>query len=452
MKKANLLQKAKKIHFVGIGGVSMSSLAKLLKAKGYTISGSDAKDSNVTCELVSMDIDVYIGHSALNIKDVDIVVYSAAISFDNPELVLARNNNIICIDRAKLLGEIACQYSDVIAVAGMHGKTTTTAMLGQVFIDCGKNPTIHIGGDFDKIGGNLYIGGEQIFITEACEYKDSFLSLKPTTAVVTNIENEHLDYFKNFNNIARSFNRFCSNSANVFVQTDYKKHINSSVTTFGDVGDYCVQNKTNNKGKFSFDVYHKNKKLVHINLGVYGEHNVYNAIAAVVVADKYNLPMDKVAKSINNFVGVRRRFESVNLPSGCVIVKDYAHHPTEIKCAIDTAKLVYNKQIVVIFQPHTFSRTKTLFEDFIKCFSGVDNLVIIDTYSARENFDQKGSSGALIKALKDRKLCGRVFGSFNKTAAISFLKSFDCGDKVLLFLGAGDVVDIADEIKNSALL
>ncbi len=452
MKKANLLQKAKKIHFVGIGGVSMSSLAKLLNAKGYTISGSDAKSSSITTELIDSGIDVYIEHSVDNIKDVDIVVYSAAISFDNPELAWARDNNIICIDRAKLLGEIASQYKDVIAVAGMHGKTTTTAMLGQVFIDCGKNPTIHIGGDFDKIGGNLYIGGEQIFITEACEYKDSFLSLKPTTAVVTNIEKEHLDYFKNFNNIVRSFNQFCSNSTRVFIQDIYKQYINSSVTTFGDIGDYCIQNKTNNKGKFSFDVYYKNNKLVHINLAVYGEHNVYNALTTVVVANQYNLPMDKVAMSINNFIGVRRRFERVALDNGCVIVKDYAHHPTEIKYAIDTAKLVYNKQVVVIFQPHTFSRTKTLLEDFVKCFCGVEYLVVIDTYSARENFDQKGSSGALIKALKDKNTVAHIFGSFNKTAAISFLKSFDYANKVLLFLGAGDVVDIADEIKNSTLL
>ena len=447
MKKVNLLQNIKKVHFVGVGGVSMSSLASLLKHKGFLVSGSDSKDSTTLAKLTKEGITTYVGHSKENIKGADLVVYTAAISKDNVELIEARAQGIVCIERARLLADICNSYKNIIAIAGMHGKTTTTAMLAQVFIDCGKNPTVHIGADFDKIGGNIHIGKEEFFITEACEYKDSFLSLSPSVAVVTNIDKEHLDYFKNIDNIKRSFNKFCKQSKQVVVNAEYAKLIDCENITFGKDADYYASNISCNKGKFSFDVCYQKVYLCHLDLNVPGKHNIYNALATIAVACEYNLPIDKVAKSLSNFAGVSRRFEYMCVFNGAPVIRDYAHHPTEIKCVIDTAIACYNRPIMVVFQPHTYSRTKTLFKDFLTCFSNAESVVLIDTYSAREKYSKEGSCEALAQGLGQVKGKARVFGCFTKTQAVDFLKGCNVDGKVILFLGAGDIVEVIKELK-----
>lgn len=444
MKKVNLLQKTHFIHFIGIGGVSMSALAKLAHNKGFVVSGSDLCSNNITKQLKALNIKVYKGHKISNIKHPDLVVYTAAVGQDNCELVYAKSLNIKCIDRATFLAQISNMYDNVIAVAGMHGKTTTTAMLSKVFICCNKNPTVHIGGEWQDIGGNVLIGGSEYFITEACEYKDSFLKLTPSVSIVTNIEREHLDYFKNIGNIKKSFNRFCQSTQNqVFLSHKYKANvICSNLTTFGVDGDIKAVNIKHKGGKYSCDCYINNSFYGKIILNIYGQHNLLNALAVVGVANYYNLPKDKVLQALSDFNNVGRRFEQVSTINSAPVIIDYAHHPTEIKCAIKTCKEVFKKPIVVVFQPHTYSRTKTLIKSFSKCFNGVDSLILVNTYSARESYDKFGDCNALKEHILTQNPKFKVFNPVNKTGLIGQIKAQDLTGKVVLALGAGDVVNV----------
>ncbi len=427
----------------------MSSLAKLMLAKGFVVSGSDAVQNQIVSELKAIGINVFVGHNAGNIDDVDLVVYTAAIAKNNAELLYAESKNIPCIDRAEMLGLVAKQYRHVIAVAGTHGKTTTTAMIANAFFVCGKNPTVHIGGNWGKIHGNLHIGGNDIFITEACEYKDSFLSLNPNAAVITNIEKEHLDYFKSMTRIKQSYNTFCKSCDKVFVNKLYSKLINSKHKTFGLGGNIKAKNIVGKNGKYGFDCYIDDEFYATINLGVAGRYNVDNALAAIAVCNSYGLDKQKVAKSFETFDNVDRRFEVMGEYNGGVIIRDYAHHPTEIKNAIKTAGEVYGKPVIVVYQPHTYSRTKTLLSDFIKCFDNACGLILVSTYSAREKFDQKGSCEALALAIRQANSDLRIFGPAAKCCVKDFLSGLNLDQKTVLFLGAGDLVDILQELNLS---
>ena len=446
------LEKIEHIHFVGVGGVSMSALVRLAKAKNKLCSGSDCRASIELKRLKKQKIKICTKHNAKNVIGADLVVYSSAISMDNVELIMAKELNIPIMERAEFLGLIAKDYKTVVAVSGSHGKTTTTAMISNCFLRYGFNPTIHLGGNYPLISGNLNIGGKDFFITEACEFKDSFLSLSPTISVITNIEREHLDYFRNFSNIKNSFNSFVEKTKEVcFVNSKYEKYISNKnkIITFGfdKLATFRACNiKHNEKGYYSFDCYNLNNFLGRVELSIEGKHSILNALATIAVSVYLGVPFFDVEKSLKKFSNVDRRFEKMGKFLGANVIHDYAHHPTEIRTAIKTCK-TFNKEIICVFQPHTYSRTKSLLKSFSTAFVGVCKLVFVDTYSAREKFDSLGSCEHLKQVIEKSCKGIETYGVFQKSEVVAFLRKQDLKDKILLFLGAGDIEDVAKTIK-----
>lgn len=435
--------KYKKIFFVGINGISMSALAKLSIKMGIDVLGSDKNCGELAKNLQRMGVKIYKVHRKSNIKGCDLVVYSSAIGKENKELVEAKRLNIKTMERAEYLGWIASKYKNVIAIAGTHGKTTTTAMIGYIFLLAGLNPTVHIGGEFKYFGGNLFCGGTDFFVTEACEFKDSFLKLKPNVSVVTNIEREHLDYFKTFEKEVLSFNKFLAKTKEMcFVNEKYNDLLrdNLQVTFCGtsNKSDWQARKiEMLTDGRYCFEVFFKNKSFGKINLGVAGDFNVKNALLAIAVARKYGIDMKIIKTALESFCNVNRRFEKLGEKYENDVVIDYAHHPTEIAKTIKMCKEVYNKRLVCIFQPHTFSRTESLINDFLTCFDGVDELVLLSTYSAREEYVYLGSVEFLKDKLVFQKPNYKIAGAFDKKELENQLEKYkNC---TLLFLGAGDI-------------
>lgn len=427
----------KRYFFIGIGGVSMSGLAKWLKSRGQIVSGSDLLKSQETEELEKLGITVHLGHDEnyLDAKT-DYVVYSGAIDEKNPELKKARELGIKTLSRGEMLEVVAKRFKKVIAVAGAHGKTTTTEMIAEIFFNAGLEPTLHIGGISNFFNSNFYIGKNKYFITEACEYKNSFLNLKPTTAVITNIEAEHLDFFKNFENVKNSFDKFCKNSKNVI-----KIYKNIAFNK-----KFRVEAKNIKKYKtafFEYDCYINDIFKGKIKLGVAGKHNVKNSLLAIATAISYKIDFKAISRTLSNFKGVKRRFEVI-ADKDITIVHDYAHHPTEIKKVLATAKLYEPRRLLVAFQPHTYSRTLSLFEDFLKCFEGADEVFIFKTYSAREKELIGGRAIDLYKKLNIKK---HYFTSF-ESGAEKIKKRLKKGD-LLLLLGAGDIENLAENFREA---
>ena len=440
------------IFFVGIGGISMSALALLLKKQNKKIKGSDLTKSKLTKNLKKQGIKVFCKHRAVNIKGCDLIVFSGAISGENPEIKKAIEQNIPVIERSELLYLISKQFKNVIAISGTHGKTTTTAMIAYIFMICGLKPTVHIGGDFDYINGNVSLGDNDYFITEACEFRDSFLTLKPTVSVINNIEVEHLDYFKNYENEIKSFNKFASQTKKVcFINSKYKSLLKKEegLKTYGfsNSNSLYVRNiKKGSDSKYSFDCYQGKNYVGNFKLNVYGKHNIENALAAISVCLHFGIDYNAIYLGLKTFTNVHRRFEVVGLYKSCMMLHDYAHHPTEILNTIKTCKEVFKKKVVCIFQPHTYSRTKTLIENFSKCFDGLDCLYLLKTYSARERFEYLGSADYL----KDRILKSSpnflIKGVYSKKEFIRTIKKENISDCVLLFLGAGDIEKLPNKI------
>lgn len=442
----------KKIHFIGVGGVSMSALAKLAKDKGIVVSGSDCRATEALRQLKKQKVKVFTKHKAKNVLGADLVVYSSAISKDNIEINKAKELNIPIIERAKFLGEIAKEYKTVVSVSGMHGKTTTTAMISNCFLRFGLNPTIHLGGNFPLISGNLYIGGKDFFITEACEFKDSFLTLSSTVSVITNIEREHLDYFKNFKNIKNSFNKFVKNTKEIcFVNYAYLKYIEDKrkVVTFGfnKNADFYARKIKTDKGCYSFDCFKKSEFLGRVTLNIEGRHSILNALAMICVCSYFSIPTRDIFSSLKQFKNVDRRFEKLGKFNGADVIFDYAHHPTEIKKTISTCLNKTKNPVVCVFQPHTYSRTKSLIKNFCSAFLGVESLILVETYSAREKYDFLGSCENLKETIEKECKNIKTYGVFSKKQVVGFLRSYDLKDKTLLFLGAGDIEDAVKKFK-----
>ena len=438
------LKNYNKIFFVGIGGISMSALALLLKKHNKLVSGSDLNKTNLTKKLCKQGIKVFYKHKSSNIKDCDLVVFSGAIPSENAEIIEAQKQNIKVVERSELLQMIASEYKNVIAVSGTHGKTTTTAMIAYIFMLCGLKPTVHVGGDFEYINGNISIGEKEYFITEACEFRDSFLTLKPTISVITNIETEHLDYFKTFENEKKSFNKFAKNTKHAcFLNSKNKNLINSKkAKTFGfsNANNLYIRNlKKGSDHKYSFDCYKGTNFVGSFKLNVYGKHNVENALAAISVCLEVGIDYNAIYLGLKTFSNVRRRFELIGTYKKSLVIHDYAHHPTEILNTIKTTKEVFRKKVICIFQPHTYSRTKTLIESFSKCFDGLDCLYLLKTYSARERFEYLGSADYLKDTILKSGPSFAVKGVFAKRHLIKNLKNEDLCGSVLLFLGAGDI-------------
>ena len=448
--------KNKNIFIIGIGGISLSALAMMLKNNGAKVKGSDIHKSRITTGLEQNGIEVLYGHKAQNVVGTDIVIYSAAIHDDNPEFKKAAELKIPMLTRAELLAEIALKYKNVIAVSGSHGKTTTTGMIASCFIDAGLNPTVHIGGELKKINGNVYIGGKDYFISEACEYVDSFLRFKKlSTAVALNVQADHMDYFKTIENLQNSFKIYLNitnkNQVSVINNDDeFLKGVSvraDKITyAINSSADFMAKNLRRNKfSRYSYDLYYKDIKLSRIKLSVTGKHEVYNSLACICVCLHFGLTLSEISMSLERFSGIKRRFEDVGDINGAKVFHDYAHHPTEIQANIKAAKEFTKGRVIAIFQPHTYTRTKSLWNDFINCFSDADLVYFYKIYPARENPIDGVTTENLAKELQKSGKSAINFNNFDDLYIT--LKNNALKDDTILILGAGNIDAFCEYIK-----
>lgn len=394
MNKDHLLDNIKRIHFIGIGGSGMCPLAEILHSEGFILSGSDANEGETLDRIRSYGIPVYMGHRAENIEGAELIVYTAAVKQDNPELIAAAEKGIPAIERSVMLGIVTRRYKRSIAVAGTHGKTSTTAMLSQTLIGSGFDPSAIIGGKLPFLGGNSYVGQSDIIVCEACEYVDTFLELNPYISIITNIDADHLDYFKTLDNIKKSFNKFCHLTTGLIIYNGDDENILDAVEdvtlpmiTFGfrKTNDYYAVNLRDIKGAYKkFDLMHKGEKLCEIDLMVPGRHNIYNALACAACAHYLGATPEQIAENLGKFTGVHRRFEILGSPRGITVADDFAHHPTELTATLSAAMEMGFRKVWAVFQPHTFSRTALLLDDFAKALSIPDVAIISEILPVRE--------------------------------------------------------------------
>ncbi|MCI8320417.1 MAG: UDP-N-acetylmuramate--L-alanine ligase [Dorea sp.] len=445
------------VHFIGIGGISMSGLAKVLLKEGFTVSGSDNKRSPLTEQLEEAGAAVFYGQKASNIIDgIDVVVYTAAIHADNEEYQAAVKKGLSMLTRAQLLGQLMTNYDIPIAVAGTHGKTTTTSMLTHILLAADTDPTVSVGGILNAIGGNIRVGNSEIFVTEACEYTNSFLEFFPKISIILNIDEDHLDFFKDLEDIRRSFRRFAEllpSDGCLIINGDIERlngltdGLSCKVVTYGTGSalDYSAANISHNElGNASFDFIKKGNFMSRITLSVNGEHNVSNALAALAAADLLGIPVCEASEGLKKFRGTKRRFEYKGEVNGITIIDDYAHHPTEIKASLMAARHYPHREIWCVFQPHTFTRTKALFHEFVEALSYTDHIILADIYAARETDTLGISSADIAEELCKTGADAYYLPSFEKIEAFCMEKCKK-GD-MLITMGAGDVVNIGDSL------
>ena len=445
------------IHFIGIGGISMSGLAEILLNEGFTVSGSDAKESALTQHLEKKGARIFYGQKASNIDDgIDCVVYTAAISKTNEELMEVVSRGIPTLTRAALLGQLMKNYKTPIAVSGTHGKTTTTSMLSHILLAGEKDPTISVGGILKAINGNIRVGNSDVFITEACEYTNSFLEFFPKYTIILNVEEDHLDFFKDLDDIRSSFRKFAEllpADGALIINGDIENYqalcegLDCRIITYGSSPefDYHAANIAfDEKGCVCFDLVRSGKTAEHVCLSVTGEHNASNALSAIAAAELLDIPMDTIQEGLLSFTGTDRRFDYKGTLNGVTIVDDYAHHPTEIKATMTASKHYPHKELWVVFQPHTYTRTKAFLHEFAEALSSADHLVLADIYAARET-DTLGMSSELL-AEEARKLGTDTyyFPSFQEIE--DFLKEQCKPGDLLITMGAGDVVNIGEDL------
>lgn len=448
------LKKGAHIHFIGIGGISMSGIAHILLDEGFVISGSDRCESAITDELKCLGARIYIGHSAENVHGADLVVHTAAVHDDNPEMQEAKKLGICLIDRAECLGAIMKGYTHRIGISGTHGKTTTTGMLAHALIAAELDPTISIGGELDLIGGNIRVGARDYFVTESCEYTNSFLKFYPTVSVITNVEEDHLDFFKDINDIKSSFRKFAELAlpdGYVIVCADNKNALDSvsglagGIITYGiKGGDYTAENIRHIEKTTIFDCKTPNGTIKDVTLNVVGDHNIQNALAVIAVCSVVGADIKKALEGIKSYTGTHRRFEKKGTCRGAEVIDDYAHHPTEIKATLSAAKNICKGRIRCIFQPHTYSRTRTLWSDFLTAFDNADELILTDIYAARELPDGVTTSKALAEAISQRKKNVRYIKEFSDIA--DYIKQTASPTDMIFTMGAGTVTEIGPMI------
>ena len=427
------------VHFIGICGSGMNVLAKYLKRFGFKVSGSDLNYGDVFKSLLDFGIDVKLGHVAKNVVDANVVVYSSAISSNNVELKEAINLRKTIYSRAKLLNLIISTYKNSIGIAGSHGKTTTTSMGAHVLDKSLIDYTAFIGGVDSDLNNFVYSDSKNCIITEVCEFNNNLKYVFPTVAVVLNIDNDHLDYFKTIDNLHKSFINYLDKANYKIICNDdcrLKNYSSSNLLSFAIYNDatYKAENLVNNNGKYSFSVTLKNGENLFINLNVYGMHNVYNALANVAIFDGvFNFDKSIIKSGIESFTLVKRRCEFLGKIANKNICADYCHHPSEI---VETLKIfdeIFNKDYTIIFQPHTYSRTKLLFNEFIEVFKG-RKIIIFKTYSAREKYDYTGSAKRLSRNLK----C-RYYKNVKKLKKAITIEKYT---KNYILLGAGNLCDL----------
>jgi UDP-N-acetylmuramate--alanine ligase len=452
-----MFRKTKHIHFIGIGGIGMSGMAELLSKLGYKISGSDKQTSEITAHLGSIGINVSIKHSKTNIEGADVVVFSSAIKSDNIEILSAKENNIPVIRRAELLGELLKVKKTSIAIAGTHGKTTTSSMLGLILLEAKLEPTLVIGGIVNKFNTNAISGSGDIILVEADEFDRTFLSLKPTISVINNLDLEHLDCYKNISDLQTAFTQFansvpfyglislCIDSKNV---CNIIKNIKRPYITFGtNKNAYIRAQKIKYNGSNStFELYKDNIYIDSISLNMPGKHNILNALGAISIALELNVDIKKIKKALKAYSGVRRRFElKYSTSNGLHIIDDYAHHPSEVKATIQAAKAGWNNTILSIFQPHLFTRTRDFYKDFAQSFMDSDIVIITDIYPAREK-PIKGVSSKLITNELLKLGHKNVHYIPNPLSLPAFIKKMILKDTTMLIMGAGNIWRICENI------
>ncbi|MBR3972106.1 MAG: UDP-N-acetylmuramate--L-alanine ligase, partial [Ruminococcus sp.] len=394
-------------------------------------------------------IPVYMGHRAENIEGAELLVYTAAVKSDNPELIAAKEKGIPCLERSVMLGIVTRRYNRSIAVAGTHGKTSTTAMISQILIGSGFDPSAIIGGKLNYIGGNSYVGQSDIIVCEACEYVDTFLQLTPYVSVILNIDADHLDYFKTFDNIKKSFNKFANQTtkALVFCGDDEACHesldeVPLEKITFGfkDTNDYYAVNIVSQGMNQSFDLMHKGEKLTTIKLIVPGRHNIANALAAAATAHYMGATGNEIAENLQKFTGVHRRFEVLGTPCGVTVADDFAHHPTELTAVLNSAMAMGFKKVRAIFQPHTYSRTALLLEDFAKALSIPDEAIISEILAVRE----VNTYGIKSQDLGDKIPTAKCIDTFEEIT--EYIKNNAEEGELVLTMGGGNVYMCANMI------
>lgn len=455
-----------RVHFIGIGGISMSGFAELLATKGFTVTGSDAKESKITRRLEALGIGVFYGNSADNIPaGCDVVVYTAAVKPDNPELMAAREREIPCIERSGLVGDVMLHYKRNFSIAGTHGKTTTTSMMSLVLLEAGLDPTISVGGVLDAIGGNMRNGGSDNFVIESCEYSDSFLHFHPTHAIITNVEAEHLDYFKTLENMRKSYRSFAEllpPEGLLVVNKDIPEYaelfstVSCPIITYG-LGSAPVCSGALGKYYSACDITYSDydcgrytltcngERLGQITLNVPGEHNVSNSVAVAAMALSCGISLESITAGLGKFKGTERRFEKKGEFNGVTVIDDYAHHPTEMRATLQAALKCPHKKLWVVFQPHTYSRTISFRQEICDALTLADGIVLADIYPAREKDPGTISSEMLARDISSKNSKDVYhFSSFEKIE--DFLRQNCSTGDLLITMGAGDVVNIGEAL------
>jgi len=445
------------IHFIGIGGISMSGLAEVLKKDGYFVSGSDDMASDITNHLKSLGIEVNVPNAAENIsEDTDLVVYTAAVRENNPEFQAAKRMNKRMMERAELLGEILKGYDHAICIAGTHGKTTTTSIFAEVALAAGLDPTISIGGHMGTDGSNYRVGQSSYFVMEACEYSNSFHHWHPHVGVILNIDADHLDFFGDLDGVVSSFRKFAENIRPGGLLVVRAGQPGLDIVTAGlecDVVTFALNQhearfwvddvEYDNLGRPSFDVMDGKQFLAHITLPLPGQYNMLNALACFAAAEWLGIDTQVTAQALMGAKGVKRRFQYKGTYNGAEIIDDYAHHPTEIQACLAAAKRT-GRRVVCLFQPHTYSRTKNHLNEFVQSFDDADLIVLLPIYAAREPFDPSISSAVVTEMLNVKGSNSVHFNSFEK--AEQYLRKNLHPNDMLITMGAGDVYKVGESL------
>lgn len=449
------IKKYKNIHMIGIGGVSMSGIAAILQNWGFNVTGSDAADSEAVQLLRTKGIKVVIGHSLEDVANSDVVVYSAAIKSTDPEMLEAKRLNIPTIERADFLGEITRCYKDTICISGTHGKTTTTSMVSLCFMDALTDPSIQVGAMLKQLNGNYRVGNSEHFIIEACEYVESFLKFSPKAEIILDIDNDHLDYFKSFDNIKSAFIKYVKLlpddgllilNADDQNCLDLKEHTNAKIVTYGienENADFVAKNIVfDNDGFPEFDVFYRGEFFMTLTLSVPGIHNILNSLSCVAICTEYGIEKKDIQNSLIKFTGAHRRFEFKGklLNNQVSVYDDYAHHPTEIKATYNSLKNKKYNESWAIFQPHTYSRTKLLLDDFADSLKNFDHVIILDIYAARETNTYNISSKDLADKLSPLAKDVLYIPDFDE--CVDYIKSHVQKNDIVITVGAGTVTNI----------
>ncbi len=448
------------VHFIGIGGISMSGLAEILLKEGFAISGSDSHSSPLTDHLADLGARIYYGQKEENLQEEipAFVVYTAAVKEDNPEYQEAVRQNLPLLSRAELLGQIMANYPISAGIAGTHGKTTTTSMLSEILLDCGKDPTISVGGIMKRINGNIYVGDSPYFIAEACEYTNSFFSLNPTIGIILNVFADHLDFFKDMNDIRHSFRIYAEHipadgtlviNGTIPQLSYFTEGLSCRIVTFGldACFDYSAANiKYDSYAHPEYDLYIQGHFASHVTLNVTGEHNVLNSLAAIAAAQTMGVSIEAIVSGLAAYEGTDRRFQKKGEVNGCTVIDDYAHHPDEIRATLTAARNYPHNRIWCIFQPHTYSRTKAFLKDFASALALADEIVLAEIYPARET-DTLGISSLTLK--EELAALGKEAHYFSTFKEIEHYVLNNCinGD-LLITMGAGDIVNVGEALIN----